>query len=1011
MFQRTLACLDRNLGTTLTRRLTVSDAQHSSTLEHFVSSELALRPKFARLKVLNGEVSLLPGTSHARRLAKANNARLKPNAVLNAGDVVEVLLPRPRRDIPGGNNPHANKDKHKVTNTQAPSANDTTLVDLVLYKDQHILVINKPRGLPVQGGSKVQQCIADMLQELQFNKDEPPRLVHRLDKDTTGCLVLARTKDAATRMSQLFADEAGALTKKYCAIVAGKPAEPTGQITTGIVTLGVAPTEKLSVIEWHETDALPENKNSVKKAATQYTTLASQKHVRVVFLSAFVAYGPLTNQKTPKVSLLELIPTTGRKHQLRLHCAQMLGTPILGDYKYGPGCPKQLRAAFGNIKTVPMHLHLNEISIKDWYGEGKPLRIAMGTSFLAALLILNASAMAGAQLSSHCVDTNGSFCVSIAPFNGIHAIVAVESSFSGYAAIRFGSSDSSTATAEYVGWLGSDGHPVVASHDALISRVTLQDLNPATHDASTANLDFSFLVPASMLSQPEIACTWSVSNSSPSDSMNLILASLPPPEQSGTFSLPSTSKNLITPSTSLATNPGGVSSIDQIKRNTPRGDTSSPGTATQAATAYYCLDAQTTFCVSAIRNVTAATTSFTVYSSFKGWVGLGTGTTMDGSTMFIGWNNNNSTVVSQRSTSGHNPPSPTSKTLFHPLSNPTISIPSTTAITYSFTIPISSGLVSTNTSTQFIFAVSNYPPTNPSNPSSSITQHSQFGSFEMDLSKPGNATIGATTDTNVSQPTLVLVHGILMFLAWGILAPLGIYLARYSTQKRSHIAVMAIGVCGLTAAAIACVEVTVDPGTQRFIGSNHGIVGTVVSLVVVPVQVILGAASAGKMTGFKIWKPVHVWIGRVGAVLAVVNVYLGLVRFGAAIEWVVAYWVWVACVAVGFVVRAWWKREEPKVVEMRRLSLGFSTIGTEIDISDAKRKRGEQLMRARFEAEEEEVEGAKVGKVKLREVSWYFGEAEVDAIFEKVKAGEEGRGAFVSVEEFREKGFSRSHKN
>ncbi|ORY40176.1 pseudouridine synthase [Rhizoclosmatium globosum] len=207
--------------------------------------------------------------------------------------------------------------------------------------------------MPVQSGSKVSQSIADMLHLLQFSNPEPPRLVHRLDKDTTGCLVLARTRDAATRLSTLFSDDSEdcVLQKKYQAVVCGTPSENSGRITTGIIQVGVPPREKLSVIEWHESDDLPDNKNAVKKAVSDFKILAKQKHV----------------------SHLELSPATGRKHQLRLHCAEFLKTPILGDYKYGPGCPKQLRSAFGNIKTVPIHLHMYEISIRDWYGEGKNL--------------------------------------------------------------------------------------------------------------------------------------------------------------------------------------------------------------------------------------------------------------------------------------------------------------------------------------------------------------------------------------------------------------------------------------------------------------------------------------------------------------------------------------------------------------------------------------------------------------------------------------------------------------
>ncbi|KAJ3413303.1 hypothetical protein HDV05_008220 [Chytridiales sp. JEL 0842] len=179
-----------------------------------------------------------------------------------------------------------------------------------------------------------------------------PSAMNSKNVNTTGALILGRTREATTKVSDLFQKDDHAIQKKYWAVVLGHLKEPSGEIVSGIVQHGKPPNEKMTAIEWHDSDDLLieiDNSLGIKKAVTSYTVLGSKQHVSVV----------------------ELSPSTGRKHQLRVHCSQILK----GDYKYGEGCPKQLRAAFGNLKTVPMHLHLKELSIKDWFGPGKSLTV------------------------------------------------------------------------------------------------------------------------------------------------------------------------------------------------------------------------------------------------------------------------------------------------------------------------------------------------------------------------------------------------------------------------------------------------------------------------------------------------------------------------------------------------------------------------------------------------------------------------------------------------------------
>jgi 23S rRNA pseudouridine955/2504/2580 synthase len=173
-----------------------------------------------------------------------------------------------------------------------------------IYEDEAILVLNKPYGLAVQGGSKTKRHIDGMLAALE--KDgERPRLVHRLDRDTSGALVIAKTRLAAAALGKSFAGHD--VEKTYWALVAGSPRPKQGTIRVPIAKRPVksgkdAGQEK--VVAADDADA--------QKATTDFMTVD--------------AAGPVT--------FLAMKPLTGRTHQLRVHAAAM-ETPIVGDFKYG----------------------------------------------------------------------------------------------------------------------------------------------------------------------------------------------------------------------------------------------------------------------------------------------------------------------------------------------------------------------------------------------------------------------------------------------------------------------------------------------------------------------------------------------------------------------------------------------------------------------------------------------------------------------------------------------------
>jgi 23S rRNA pseudouridine955/2504/2580 synthase len=199
------------------------------------------------------------------------------------------------------------------------SAKDRAFVrGLVLYEDDDLIALNKPAGLAVQGGTGTTRHLDGLLDALS-NDGERPRLVHRLDRDTSGVLVVARTARVAAELTGAFRRHAA--RKLYWALVAGRPRPSDGLVDAPLMKLPGARGEAVSASE-------------VGRAArTVYRMLDAASKV---------------------AAWLALQPLTGRTHQLRVHCAEVLKTPILGDVKYGG--PKALLA--GAPKGLMLHARL-----------------------------------------------------------------------------------------------------------------------------------------------------------------------------------------------------------------------------------------------------------------------------------------------------------------------------------------------------------------------------------------------------------------------------------------------------------------------------------------------------------------------------------------------------------------------------------------------------------------------------------------------------------------------------
>lgn len=264
-----------------------------------------------------------PSVSHGviekllrKKNIRVNGLKATSNQRLQVGD--EIRIPPME----------ATSTTPKTTKTLSKA--DTQFIQsLVLYKDAEVIVLNKPAGLAVQGGTKTTRHIDGLLDGLKFDYDEHPKLVHRLDKETSGVLMIARTVQSAAKYTKLFKTKD--IQKIYWTLVAGHPKIKEGKIEAPLIKKSGTSGEKM-VVDYDEGD-------------------------RAVSLYQVVDH--LAN----KVSWLQMAPLTGRTHQLRVHCSDVLKTPILGDDKYGK------RTTL--MQNIPYQMYLHARSITWVNDKGK----------------------------------------------------------------------------------------------------------------------------------------------------------------------------------------------------------------------------------------------------------------------------------------------------------------------------------------------------------------------------------------------------------------------------------------------------------------------------------------------------------------------------------------------------------------------------------------------------------------------------------------------------------------
>lgn len=274
-----------------------------------------------------------PGLSHGRleKLLRTGQVRIdgkraKSSQRLEAGQAVRIP-PLTAETVPA--------ERIEFFAPRRVSAEDEAMIRAcVMHRDASVIVLNKPPGLATQGGTGITRHLDGMLDALCFDLPDRPKLVHRLDKDTSGVLVLGRTAKAAAALAKAFRSRDA--KKIYWALVVGLPNPPQGVIKAAMSKQEGSGGEKMQVDPYEG-----------QSAVTDYRVIeAAQK----------------------KAAWVQLEPRTGRTHQVRVHCAYM-GTPIVGDGKYG-GAEAHLQ---GMGVSRKLHLHARAISIP--HPDGGFLRI------------------------------------------------------------------------------------------------------------------------------------------------------------------------------------------------------------------------------------------------------------------------------------------------------------------------------------------------------------------------------------------------------------------------------------------------------------------------------------------------------------------------------------------------------------------------------------------------------------------------------------------------------------
>ncbi len=264
---------------------------------------------------------------------RADGKRVKPETRLSAGQ--EIKIP-----------PFNVSDKPKQPRKIKITDEDAIFIrSMIIYEDEDVIALNKPAGIASQGGTNTKRHIDGLLDVLKNKEGVKPRLVHRLDKDTSGVLLLARSAKAARELGFIF--KSRDVKKIYWAIVSPTPDVLEGTIKAPIVKAG-SDFEKMVIDE-----------EDGKFAVTEYAVLENAGRA-----AAFVAFWP----------------RTGRTHQIRVHAAQVLGSSLLGDRKYKAVKDEECKLIDADLAGMDiakrLHLHAHRMILPHPIKRGKIIDVA-----------------------------------------------------------------------------------------------------------------------------------------------------------------------------------------------------------------------------------------------------------------------------------------------------------------------------------------------------------------------------------------------------------------------------------------------------------------------------------------------------------------------------------------------------------------------------------------------------------------------------------------------------------
>ncbi len=301
-----------------------------------LSIEVKLEDEDKRLdRWLKSKLGQIP-QSHIEFLCRkgnllVNNQKAKPSFRVMSGDIIEVPMDLPARI----GTPEVFKAKALT------KAEENMIRDTLIYEDEYLLAINKPTGIATQGGTGQKIHIDRLVSFFSTKNLEKPRLVHRLDQETSGVLILAKSSKLAAELTNYFRDRK--VKKIYWALAAGIPNHNEGLIEFPLMklksNLGGDGLERVQCVTGHGVKF----RSDAKKAISKY-----------VIIEALGA----------RACWLALSPITGRKHQLRVHLSQ-INCPIIGDMKYGKKSQENKGDGWGSLlgEQIENKLHLHSRSI------------------------------------------------------------------------------------------------------------------------------------------------------------------------------------------------------------------------------------------------------------------------------------------------------------------------------------------------------------------------------------------------------------------------------------------------------------------------------------------------------------------------------------------------------------------------------------------------------------------------------------------------------------------------